>query len=61
MSDVSGKNGFQQTLQIFLVVVHPRSQIGDRLMRPALTGAIEFQRLFLPFQIIFLVMTGRRA
>jgi hypothetical protein len=42
------------------VVVHPGAEIGHHLERPALASAIEFKPLFLPFQIILLIV-GRNA
>ena len=48
----------QQPFEALLVVIHAGTEIGDDLERPALASAVQFQHLFLPLQIILLVVTG---
>ena len=38
--------------------VHTRTQLRDQLECPALPGTKQLMNLFLPFQIVFLVVTG---
>jgi len=45
-------------LQSLLGIVHAGAKISDDLESPALASTIQFQHLFLPLQIIFLVMAG---
>jgi len=41
-----------------LRLLHPGTKISHHLEHPALPGAIESKNLFLPFQIVFLVVRG---
>jgi hypothetical protein len=40
------------------VVVQARTEIGDNLEPPALTGTVQLQHLLLPLEVILLVMAG---
>ena len=52
------QNLVKQAFETFFVVVHARAQIGYDFERPSLLCAVQFQHLFLPFQVVPLVMAG---
>jgi len=56
--NLSVDDGIEQALQTLLVVVHAGAEVGYDLERPTLAGAVEFEHLLLPFQVVFLVVAG---
>lgn len=55
-TDPVGQDAIEQSLEAFLVVIHPRPEVGHDLKLPALAGTVRFQYLLLPVHILFLVM-----